>query len=392
MSLAISWLVVCRWPQFPLVFPAELKSIPRPEHKFSSPIHSYKICTVISMSITLAITELKGSLHIPRQQTLFTIFLHHLTSWRSRLLMFLLAKKFSFPRTMVSRSFFVVAVFTILLHQVTAQCGKQCRFRFCKTDGTILPKGSMLLLGAPNRLLSPRVCSPGKPETGTIGRTGEALVFENGRAMPISKFRSEEVKPNFRKTHFLLFPLRIAPGQGPGRRSSRGNQELFLDNLCIVLPILLYDVVGERNKVLQTVTKTKSSDCVSFVTSSPDLLFQLTWDTFDNLDLEVTEPDGDVLNRDNRRTQSGTLNSSVIVCGSPPPGKESAVYRSFTPGSYRIGVMHTTDCGYASETKFQFTVVLNGKVVFEKNRSSTTGAGFTTATFKITLWKGYPED
>lgn len=98
---------------------------------------------------------------------------------------------------------------------------------------------------------------------------------DGGPQVPISKFRSGDAMPNFRKNYFDIFKLPFVPGQGPGRKPSRGNQESFLDKLCVILPILSYDVVDERKNILRTIAKTGPSDCISFVTSNPVVLVEL---------------------------------------------------------------------------------------------------------------------
>lgn len=101
---------------------------------------------------------------------------------------------------------------------------------------------------------------------------------------------------------------------------------------------------------------------------------ELSWDSGDDLDLEVREPDGDVVSRDNESTKAGELNNdnNVGSCDISPAGKEAILYRNrvpIMPGEYTATIRHFNNCGNGS-TKWRLRIVIDGEIVLIRNGNS----------------------
>lgn len=251
-------------------------------------------------------------------------------------------------------------------------------FRFCEAngEGTVRDPGARIILRGFGTALSSYVCLPGPESLGIIRETGEALVSKTGNARtPISKYRPRRLSKRFPKNYFRLYPLpRLGGLKGLGRRKTQGNQNDFLEDLCVVLPITQYDLLNTDGTVGETVTTSRKKSCVSFLTRNPELLIELFWDSSDDLDLTLTEPDGDIIAKGNPKSELGKLNNdnNVAGCGIVPVGKEAIFYRKGTPietGTYQINVKHFNNCGNGP-TKWTLRVILKGMNILTKSGSS----------------------
>lgn len=212
-------------------------------------------------------------------------------------------------------------------------------------------------------------------EVTDVRSTGEAMVAE-GKSMdmvPISKFSPAGLRPQFKKSFFKLFKIQFVPEeQGIGRKPTRGNQQEFLDDLCVVLPITSYDVMmGGKTK---TINRSRPSDCLSFRTRNPKVLVELSWNSSDDLDLEVTEPDGELVTREAPEGDSGRLNNdnNVGACGMIPAGKEAVIYEQMleiASGDYTATIKHFNNCG-DGPTRWRLRVIVDGDVVLTKTGNS----------------------
>lgn len=271
----------------------------------------------------------------------------------------------------------------------SAQCGRRCRFRFCGPAGAARPAGARLLLRAPNTALSARLCRPGRLPLARVLASGEANVSAAGGApAPASQFAPAGLAPPLRRDFFKVFPLPTGR-QGVGRKRSFGNQERFLDGLCVVLPMERFEVARGKGGV--RVREGDERDCVSFVTSNPAVLVELSWNTRDNLDLAVEEPDGDVVSREKPRSENGRLtNDNNVGCGRGRSGKEAVVYGSageVETGGYTAVVRHTRNCG-GPRTRWKVRIVVRGELVKVEKGFSEGGGGQVIAEVPFNVPEG----
>lgn len=261
-------------------------------------------------------------------------------------------------------------------------CGQFCRFRLCNFNGNSfrLPKAPFYLLNAPNEASIPYICRS-RTSIGRITGTREAGVATGEGLVPISKWSPPGLRTPFAPRFFSTGNIPLFPWSGVTRGFARGNQWPFLHDQCFVLPVTGFQIIdsdSERFLRNEVVDPSDRSNCVSFRTTAAQILIQLTWDSSDDFDLSVTEPDGDVINFLNNRSEQGKLNGdnnkgfcSADIRG----GRENIVYfpsRNIESGTYRVKATHSNKCG-PSATTWTLTIVKNGNVVKKRTGRANSG-------------------
>lgn len=222
-------------------------------------------------------------------------------------------------------------------------------------------------------------------------KTGEAVVEVGKSLTPISEFKPARLTANFAKN---FFKAKAVPGTRASaivKGKSRGNQQTFLDDLCIRLPVLEYQTLSNSGKLTGKVkTKGKPTDCVSFQARNAQLLVELSWTSFDDLDLSVIQPDG-VLSRSRKKSSQGgvfILDTRAKVCATGNPvGKEVVPYKNKStvpPGKYTVQIRHFENCG-DGPTAWNLRVSVNGKQIPSQMGKSNSDDDtlISTASFKI---------
>ncbi|CDF35157.1 Gal-2,6-Sulfurylases II [Chondrus crispus] len=281
--------------------------------------------------------------------------------------------------------FVVVFLFATATWTVNAQCGRKCRFRICPLNGSdppdVRPKGARIRLRGPDTSRTGYICRsfPNNRTLGTVERTGTATVSKDGITSRIDQYRPPPpptLSPMFPKNYFRLYNILYGGGlQGIGRRASSGNQEDFLDDLCVTLPIRRYNIENTDGSVFRTISTNNERDCVSFRTINQAILVEVAWDSADDFDLSVQDPDGG----------GGRLikDNNIGRCqGGPPQGKEAVVFDTAKPGTYEITLRHFNNCG--GRTRFTVNAIVNGVRVFQRRgRSSVDGKIVLEASFEV---------
>lgn len=275
------------------------------------------------------------------------------------------------------------------VHQEKPRCGDFCTFHFCKADGrrTVFENvGPRLNLRDPNVATHPFVCrkivtEPGNflNQTIKVRKTAEAEVHpaEDRDQSPrpfvkISQYSPAGLSPRFSKKYFGLQEISAFPPipgeKGISRKGSRGNQEDFVDDLCVILPVKSYDLFKENGSLDRRVRTKQRNDCVSFRSSAPTILIELTWDNSDDLDVSVKEPNGNVLSFRKPNSASGgrlILDQNVGRCGEDPDGREQVRWgREGSPdrGTYEVTVRHFSNCNSTPPTNWFLAVIIDGKL------------------------------
>lgn len=111
----------------------------------------------------------------------------------------------------------------------------------------------------------------------------------------------------------------------------------------------------------------------------PFIEVELTWRSNDDLDMEVTEPSGNVIRRMNPNSKTGgklvKSNNNKGKCRKTPSRKRSTELVRFPRGSslksgiYKIKLRHTTNCDQGA-TNWRVRVKVHGKRVLNKNGRS----------------------
>lgn len=195
----------------------------------------------------------------------------------------------------------------------------------------------------------------------------------------ISQYLKGSVTRKFPWNYFSIAKLTERPklpGEvGITRRTSVGNQENFLNGLCVNLPITKYDILKNSGGVAKSVSNSrKSEDCVSFRTAIPSILIELTWQSADDIDLSVLEPNGNRISfRDDKSVKTGgrlVNDQNVARCGEDSTGREQIRWivdnkDNLEPlkGNYRVQIRHWKNCGNGP-TKWNLAIIVRGKLIF----------------------------
>ena len=266
-----------------------------------------------------------------------------------------------------------LALFVIFSLAIAAPtCDDMCEFRWCKVHpgNPPAPPGRKILLRDPNVASHPVVCLPGTTGLGDILKTGEArvrLASSSGPFTPISSYGSG-VRPSFAKKYFQLqevsaFPP--VPGKyGLAHGKSKGNQEKFVDNLCVIIPITKYVLGGS------VVNTRDPKSCISLTTVRPTILAEMTWDAGDDLDLRIIEPDGNEIYHGDRVSPTGGKlihDTNVGGCGERTVGREQIRWLADSAplnGKYTVQVRHYNRCpSPAPKPNWSLSIIINGKLM-----------------------------
>lgn len=310
----------------------------------------------------------------------------------SKILLHLLLAAYIFAFFTTSAAIFTDSSLPAIVHQTRVPvCGEFCNFNLCIFNGSLLvrPTAAFTVFSGPGATQRPFICS----NDGTVGRiskTAEARVFlttgTRTRYVPISKWVPAGLRPKYSKNFIKAFriPSPRAGGRDRlphstiGNANPRGNQWDFLHHQCMILPIRAYQKVNTAFRPVGNVLTRGRKACVAFRTTAPDIHVELTWDSNDGFDLDLTEPDGDFINRTNSRTEAGKVNEDTSFSYCPTgstQGKENIVYFPGGPiesGTYTLKVIHFESC-VGKNSAWKLRVLFNGIVQSVYTGFSSTG-------------------
>lgn len=291
----------------------------------------------------------------------------------------------------MNRACATIAALCAILLCANAQCKEdtKCRFRWCKPEGIQARITPRIFLRDEGFSTWPYVCLPMEMgdtilnKTVTVFKSGEAIIqpvvgrLETPPApLPISRFRPRKMFPNFKKDHFFFSkvsasrPANLRNRYGIARKESRGNQEDFLINLCVTLPLISVGIEEADGTMTRVRGRGDPTSCVAFQSEIASILITLTWNTGDNFDLSVVDPNGNVVDKDNTPSVTGgaLVNDQNVDMCELPTGREQIVWnkeRDMMPvrGEYSVMVRHTTRCKRRVPTRWNLAVIVNGKNV-----------------------------
>jgi len=239
------------------------------------------------------------------------------------------------------------------------RCNTRCRFNFCDRNPN-------LIVGTPDVAASDSICK-GNRAIGIVGQTGEATISKPGVSpVLISQWRPAGLNQNFSPSFFKTFKVPRSVTSGVGHQVPQSNQHKFIDGLCVNLPIRSYMRVNNRGQTLNRVSTNGRRDCVAFNTKVPRIIVELMWQSGDDLDLHVFEPDGDEVFFANRVTEAGELLEDITsFCGVPGlKGRERTIYAADGPiesGTYTVQAQHFNNCG-DGPSRWRLRLFIDGKL------------------------------
>eukprot|EP00177_Eucheuma_denticulatum_P001356 GFKZ01002468.1.p1 GENE.GFKZ01002468.1~~GFKZ01002468.1.p1 ORF type:complete len:352 (+),score=18.79 GFKZ01002468.1:71-1057(+) len=274
-------------------------------------------------------------------------------------------------------------------------CGRSCRFRLCNFNGAtrVLPPASFVILNDINQAALPYVCLADQQAIGQVQSATPARIVSNGRLIPLPRFNPSGLNAAFAGNLFRTSTIPFMPFSGISRRPTTGNQWQFLHDQCLTLPIRRYRLLnGPDFTPGRRVNAGRSArNCVAFRTTAATIQVQLTWDSNDDFDVRVTEPDGDTVAFFNTRTEAGRLvgDNNVGFCDSRLiAGRENVLYFPGGPietGRYSVQVRHFNVCNPGTTTNWRLVVVINGETVLRRTGQAGRGGNqvVTNARFRF---------
>lgn len=145
-----------------------------------------------------------------------------------------------------------------------------------------------------------------------------------------------------------------------------------LDGACVSMPIGKWeDSDGNVN--------TRDRSCVSFTTYVAKVEVRLSWESNDDMDLVVSEPDGAVVDTEGKGVGLHIEDQGFAQCSEQEPNisgrTERIVYRENSkplPGNYTvIPIMHNK-CKPYKANKFTVKIVKDGIVIYDQTKYATT--------------------
>lgn len=205
-------------------------------------------------------------------------------------------------------------------------------------------------------------------------QVGEARVRpRKGSVMrvPISRYAPPGLSPRFPATYLKV---KVEPGGDNRlfRGRSFGNQNQFANDLCVTVRVTQYMTLKRDGSPGPLKTTSSRKDCVSFRASSSKLQFEVQWNTTDDLDILLEEPDGFVVNRFNPTSPSGARlnrdNGGDSFCLPNVNGQRTREVVSYNiddrpqTGTYVLSVQHLRNCR-STPTEYIVRAIVNGNVV-----------------------------
>lgn len=272
---------------------------------------------------------------------------------------------------------FLLVLLGYAFAQAGVNCPGACRFQFCGT-------GDATFVGVPNTVFGSRICRR-NDAIGNILSVGETLVtLSRARRVPISQWKPNGLSNKFPKKYFSVASAPVTRGKSViVRRTSKGNQNRFVNNQCFSMPIRRFERLANGRTVTVS-TNGDARDCVAFRPRAPDVVIQVIWFSGDDLDLEVREPKGKLITsaprEDRSRCGMHGGDSGVDSCGLFLGARERVQFdrqcKGFQRGTYTAVVRHTTNCDDDnSATPWELSLTVGGRTVRTVKGSSNRDLG-----------------
>lgn len=269
-----------------------------------------------------------------------------------------------------------IAIFLLLpILTYSQSCGSFCTFNLCSRDNT-LPVASPTLLTAPRRAVFPYICR-NNTEIGQVLSNAETLVFHRNRYIPISEWRPKGLDSIFPRNFFRVSQIPFTPWSGAARSVVKGNQWKYLHGRCFVMPITKFETLDEQERAKPVTIERKRENCVAFRATAATISMELIWNSGDDFDLHVVQPNGERIYYSNTQTESGTFTGDITSSCSTNLkfGRENILYlpgRNIEKGTYTIRVHHFSNCNRIP-TAWRLTVMVDGVLRLRRSGVSTVG-------------------
>lgn len=120
-----------------------------------------------------------------------------------------------------------------------------------------------------DRSFTSRVIGKAGQTIGHIDATGESCLVTDAGAVPISKYSPLGLRraftPSFYKS-FAANPVYRFEASGIGHEAPQENQRIFLDDMCVIVPLRSYQILDDAGNVVDNIHPKDFDACVAFHT------------------------------------------------------------------------------------------------------------------------------
>lgn len=143
------------------------------------------------------------------------------------------------------------------------------------------------------------------------------------------------------------------------------------------MPINKYETLDKQGNAKPVTIGKKRENCVSFRTTAATISMELIWNSGDDFDLYVVEPNGERIYYSNTATEAGTFTGDITSSCSTDLkfGRENVLYlpgKNIEKGTYTVRVHHFSNCNQIP-TAWRLTVMVDGVVRMRRSGVSTVG-------------------
>lgn len=263
---------------------------------------------------------------------------------------------------------------------LSTNCGEGfCNLRLCIRDpvSNVVPRrqGRNMLFRPKMEGWIPHVCRQTRGgaykflQNPMAGEAQVRLAFSTPSPSPyvkISSYRVSDWSGSYPSNYFGFYPGTFGLDiPGIGRVNDDRDQYLRAHALCVRLPIVSFTVRGKK--------KRRNKDprhCVEFSAVTSRLEIQLIWDTADDLDLRVTEPDGVVVDKTNRSGTGSTFREVHAGDCTAARWASRETYRHqlhhahlSQDGTYKVEIVRNFGTICSGNINWKIHVLLDGQVL-----------------------------
>ena len=246
------------------------------------------------------------------------------------------------------------------------RCGSNCNFRLCRSNEFLAPinVGAKVRMGAAGVVSTPFICSLSETLTKVV--TGEPMIETDAGFVPMKSWTAPST-PFPKKFYFAKTIPSFGGRRGITFKTPTAEQWALLDTKCVILPVVKTDA-GRLPK--------DPDNCVSFRTQNPMIRITASWNSDDNINMRVAEPDTEVVSAGSPSrggVHAGDFN--LDACGKVSIGKELVTYRNeCMPGEYCVRLRMKKKC-MPNRTKYSISVAIRGVEFTATSGSTTTKKG-----------------
>lgn len=267
----------------------------------------------------------------------------------------------------------------------TAGVIQTCNFRLCDPyKGLLYDVGPRIDFGPSGELIPDYLCK----EDGSamkVLRTGSVYVRPDDNINSFVLLRSWEpqgVTSPFQRKSFFSKEIRGKSNTGLVRKEFTETQYNALDSLCVEMAVTKYEKIirnSDGSTSIMVASSNDRQDCVSFKVGAHHLVVSLFYDSDDNWNFELIEPNGNKLNVRSPESRHGIypLDSGAGACGVAECLREVAFYpETCVPGQYSVRIFIQKQCpeNVGKRVNFKLSVTLKGTEIVSRMGSSTAEA------------------